>query len=105
MLKRARWILVANLLVVLALVLGACGTPAPPPPPADTPVPPPADTPAPAEPAPTPFEAPEVAMTYTFKIREGVTFHEGGTLEPHDLAYSIWRGMIQDRAGGPQWMI
>ena len=26
---------------------------------------------------------------WTFNIREGVTFHEGGTLEPHDVAYSV----------------
>jgi len=43
--------------------------------------------------------------TWTFNIRSGVTFHEGGTLEPHDIAYSIWRGMLQDRRGGPQWML
>jgi len=43
--------------------------------------------------------------TWTFNIRSGVTFHEGGTLEPHDIAYSIWRGLLQDRAGGPQWML
>lgn len=44
-------------------------------------------------------------MTWTFNIRSGVTFHEGGTLEPHDIAYSIWRGLLQDRSGGPQWML
>jgi peptide/nickel transport system substrate-binding protein len=33
--------------------------------------------------------------TYTFPIREGVTFHDGGTLEPHDVAYSIQRGLLQ----------
>lgn len=33
--------------------------------------------------------------TYTFPIREGVTFHNGGTLKPHDVAYSIQRGLLQ----------
>lgn len=33
--------------------------------------------------------------SYTFPIREGVSFHDGGTLEPHDVAYSIRRGMLQ----------
>ncbi len=53
----------------------------------------------------TDWEISDDGLTYTFNIREGVMFHEGGTLEPHDVAYSIWRGMLQDRAGGPQWMI
>jgi peptide/nickel transport system substrate-binding protein len=44
-------------------------------------------------------------MTYRFKIREGVTFHEGQTLTPADVEYSIERGMVQDYGGGPQWMI
>lgn len=42
------------------------------------------------------------ALTWTFDIREGVKFHEGGDLEPHDLAYSLQRGMLQDRLDGPQ---
>lgn len=37
MLKKARWWLIANLLMVVTLVLGACGAPAPPPPPGETP--------------------------------------------------------------------
>jgi peptide/nickel transport system substrate-binding protein len=44
-------------------------------------------------------------MTYTFNIRQGVTFQDGETLTPQDVAYSLWRGMIQDRAGGPQWIM
>jgi peptide/nickel transport system substrate-binding protein len=44
-------------------------------------------------------------LTYTFNIRKGVTFHEGGTLEPHDVAYSWQRGMLQDRLDGPQWLM
>ena len=32
--------------------------------------------------------------TYTFNIREGVTFHEGQTLEPSDVAYSFQRGLL-----------
>jgi peptide/nickel transport system substrate-binding protein len=41
---------------------------------------------------------------WTFHIRQGVTFHAGGTLEPHDAAYSLQRALLQDRDGGPQWM-
>jgi peptide/nickel transport system substrate-binding protein len=43
-------------------------------------------------------------LTYIFHIREGVTYHQGGDLDAHDAAYSIWRGMLQDRTAGPQWM-
>lgn len=43
--------------------------------------------------------------TYTFTIRKGVKFHEGQDLTPEDVAFSIWRGLIQDRAGGPQWIM
>jgi peptide/nickel transport system substrate-binding protein len=43
--------------------------------------------------------------TYTFTIRTGVTFQDGSPLTPEDVAYSFWRGMIQDRAGGPQWIM
>ena len=41
---------------------------------------------------------------YTFNIREGVSFHAGGTLEPHDITYSIQRAMLQDRVDGPMWL-
>jgi peptide/nickel transport system substrate-binding protein len=41
---------------------------------------------------------------WVFNIRDGVTFHEGGTLEPHDIAYSLQRGLLQDRIDGPHWM-
>lgn len=44
-------------------------------------------------------------MTYTFHIRQGVKFQDGQDLTPEDVAYSFWRGMIQDRAGGPQWIM
>ncbi len=47
----------------------------------------------------------EDGKTYVFKIRKGVKFHEGGTLEPHDVAYSLQRGLLQDRADGPQWLL
>jgi peptide/nickel transport system substrate-binding protein len=50
------------------------------------------------------WEISEDGLTYTFHIREGVKFHEGGDLDAHDAAYAIWRGMLQDRAAGPQWM-
>jgi peptide/nickel transport system substrate-binding protein len=46
----------------------------------------------------------ESGDVWTFNVRDGVTFHEGGTLEPHDVAYSIHRALLQDRIDGPHWM-
>jgi peptide/nickel transport system substrate-binding protein len=43
-------------------------------------------------------------VTYRFKIREGVKFHEGGDLTPSDVEYSFERAMVQDRYAGPVWM-
>lgn len=56
--------------------------------------------------------------TYIFPIRQGVKFHYGpvkdangniipgsGILTPEDVEYSFERGMLQDRAGGPQWLL
>ena len=50
------------------------------------------------------WEISDDGLTYTFHIREGVKFHEGGDLDAHDAAYAIWRGLLQDRSAGPQWM-
>ena len=47
----------------------------------------------------------EDGLTYTFNIREGVTYHEGGTLEPHDVAYTFQRGLLQSDPNGPQWLL
>jgi len=44
-------------------------------------------------------------MTYTFHIRQGVKFQDGQDLTPQDVAYSLWRTMILDRAGGPSWIL
>lgn len=43
-------------------------------------------------------------MTFTFPIREGVSFHDGNVLEPHDVAYSIRRGLLMSDPNSPQWM-
>lgn len=52
----------------------------------------------------TDWEVNEAGDEWTFYVREGVTFHEGGTLEPHDAAYSLQRALLQDRIDGPHWM-
>ena len=46
----------------------------------------------------------EDGKTYRFKIREGVSFHNGNPLTPEDVEYSFERGMVQDYPLGPQWM-
>ena len=47
----------------------------------------------------------EDGMTYVFKIREGVTFHNGNDLTPSDFAYTFHRGLIQSDPNGPQWLL
>lgn len=42
---------------------------------------------------------------FRFPIREGVRFHDGGTLTPEDVRYSLMRFMLADRAGGPSSLL
>jgi peptide/nickel transport system substrate-binding protein len=41
----------------------------------------------------------------SFYIRKGVQFANGENVTPEDVAYSIQRVLIQDRSGGPAWMV
>ncbi len=43
--------------------------------------------------------------TYTFTIRKGVKFHDGGDLTPEDVVWSFKRNMVADPDGGPMWML
>ncbi len=43
--------------------------------------------------------------TYTFKIRQGVKFHDGSTMAPEDVKYSLMRFALIDRDGGPSWIL
>ena len=52
----------------------------------------------------TGWEVNEAGDAWTFFVRDGVTFHAGGMLEPHDVAYSMQRALLQDRIDGPHWM-
>mgnify|MGYP001073866377 CR=1 FL=1 len=51
------------------------------------------------------WEVSEDGRVFTFVIREGVKFHEGGDLTPEDVVYSLRRALLQDRAGGPIHML
>jgi len=43
-------------------------------------------------------------MTYTFKIRQGVTFHDESPMDADDVVFSINRLITMDLAAGPAWM-
>jgi peptide/nickel transport system substrate-binding protein len=47
-------------------------------------------------------EISEDGLTYTFTIREGIKFHEGGDLTAEDVAYSFQRGLLQGGYSSPQ---
>lgn len=44
-------------------------------------------------------------MTFKFTLRPEATFHSGNPVKASDVAYSFQRGLIQDRASGPQWIL
>ena len=43
--------------------------------------------------------------TIIFPIRKGIKTHDGGEITPEDVEYSFERAMIQERDGGPVWML
>lgn len=47
----------------------------------------------------------EDGLTYTFKIREGVKFHNGNDLTPGDVAYTFQRGLLQANTFSPQLLL
>lgn len=42
---------------------------------------------------------------YRFQIKKGIRFHNGNPLTPEDVEYSLERLLVQDRAGGPAWLL
>jgi peptide/nickel transport system substrate-binding protein len=47
----------------------------------------------------------EDGLTYTFNIREGVTFSDGSEMTASDAAYTFQRGLLQSDPNGPQWLL
>jgi len=43
-------------------------------------------------------------LTYTFKIREGVKFHNGDTLDAADVKFSLDRIVLMNDPDGPAWI-
>ena len=43
--------------------------------------------------------------TYTFKIRQGVTFHDGTPMTIEDVAFTFWRNILAGGTSSPQWMM
>lgn len=44
-------------------------------------------------------------LTYRFPLRQGVKFHDGATMTPEDVRYSLLRFMLFDRDGGPSSLL
>ena len=44
----------------------------------------------------------DAGRTYAFPIRKGVVFHDGSTMTPEDVRYSLLRFLLMDRSGCPR---
>ena len=51
------------------------------------------------------YELSADGTTWTFHMRSGVKFHEGGDMTASDAAYSYQRGLLQGGYASPQWLL
>lgn len=51
------------------------------------------------------YEVSEDGTVYSFKLHQGIKFHDGADLTASDVAYSFVRGMLQGGADSPQFLI
>lgn len=51
------------------------------------------------------WEVSDDGTVWTFQMRDGVKFHEGGDLTPSDVVYSFVRGLLQGGYSSPQWLL
>lgn len=51
------------------------------------------------------YEVSEDGTVYSFKLHQGIKFHDGADLTASDVAYSFVRGMLQGGGSSPQFLI
>jgi peptide/nickel transport system substrate-binding protein len=51
------------------------------------------------------WEVSEDGTVYTFKLHQGIMYHDGAELKASDIAYSFVRGMLQGGGASPQFLI
>ena len=102
MLRNKRWFLIASLMMVVALIAGACGAPAAPPPPADTPAPgetpapttPPEATPAPPEPTAREIKNPDAMIMATAGEPDSMDPSYEYDTASYEIIYNVYETLV-----------
>jgi peptide/nickel transport system substrate-binding protein len=58
-----------------------------------------------AEAIPDPVNTADGGVSYTWKIKDGVKFHNGDTLTTEDVAFSFWRSMLVGDPNAPSFLL
>ncbi len=58
-----------------------------------------------AEAIPDPVKTDDGGLTYEWKIKDGVKFHNGEPLTAEDVAFSYWRSMLLGDPNSPSWLM
>lgn len=58
-----------------------------------------------AESIPDPVTGDDGSVTYTWTIRDGISFHNGAPLTAEDVAYSFWRSMLLGDPNAPSILV